>query len=271
MKEFIEIPFGARDSETLGWEYTIPEGFVASIENGKIVVKKEDTDEDEKIRNEICIYIGAKQDISLDTHNRWLAWLEKQGNIDKRIQEEIEKQTKQQWKVEKQGDNVSGECNDTALQEQLNIWFEKGKCSGIDDVIFHPQKYGLEKQSEQKPVDFKAKDWYVSKVDGKIHNMTYNPTDKVEPNPTWSEADETALCDALWCCKQAACIAKDENDMGTIWYAETWLKSLKDRVQPQWKPSEEQIQALDEVYKTHGANSVCRRIIFKLLEQLKKL
>ena len=44
-------------------------------------------------------------------------------------------------------DNVSGECNDTALEEQLKIWFEKGKCSGIDDVIFHPQKYGLEKQS----------------------------------------------------------------------------------------------------------------------------
>lgn len=40
----------------------------------------------------------------------------------------------------------------------------------------------LEKQGEQKHFsDFKAEDWYVSKVDGKIHNMTYNPTDKVEP------------------------------------------------------------------------------------------
>lgn len=41
----------------------------------------------------------------------------------------------------------------------------------------------LEKQGEQKvPInDFKAKDWYVSKVDGKIHDLTYNPTDKVEP------------------------------------------------------------------------------------------
>lgn len=48
---------------------------------------------------------------------------------------------------EKCNKNVSGECNDTALEEQLKIWFEKGKCSGIDDVIFHPQKYGLEKQS----------------------------------------------------------------------------------------------------------------------------
>lgn len=40
----------------------------------------------------------------------------------------------------------------------------------------------LEKQGEQKHFsDFKAKDWYVSKVDGKIYNMTYNPNDKVEP------------------------------------------------------------------------------------------
>ena len=38
----------------------------------------------------------------------------------------------------------------------------------------------LEKQNEQKPVVFKAKDWYVSKVDGKIHNMTYNPAEKKE-------------------------------------------------------------------------------------------
>lgn len=35
---------------------------------------------DGQIRDEICAYIGAKQDISLDVHNRWIAWLEKQGN-----------------------------------------------------------------------------------------------------------------------------------------------------------------------------------------------
>ena len=51
-----------------------------------------------------------------------------------------------------------------------------------------------------------------------------------EQKPTWNEEDETALCDALWCCKQAASIAKDENDMGNIWYAEKWIKSLKDRM-----------------------------------------
>lgn len=39
----------------------------------------------------------------------------------------------------------------------------------------------LEKQAEKKPIlDFKAKDWYVSKVDGKIHNI-YHSVDKVKP------------------------------------------------------------------------------------------
>lgn len=40
----------------------------------------------------------------------------------------------------------------------------------------------LEKQGEKKvpSVDFKAKDYYVSEVDGKIHDMTYNPADNVE-------------------------------------------------------------------------------------------
>lgn len=40
-----------------------------------------------------------------------------------------------------------------------------------------------QKQDKKTPViDFKAKNWYVSKVDGKIHDMTYNSANKVEPN-----------------------------------------------------------------------------------------
>ena len=50
-----------------------------------------------------------------------------------------------------------------------------------------------------------------------------------EQKSAWSEEDETALQDALWCIEQARKQAKDENDMGNIWYAEKWLKSLKDR------------------------------------------
>ena len=49
------------------------------------------------------------------------------------------------------------------------------------DATERLHKYLLEKQGEHKPIlDFKASDWYVSKVDGKIHNMYYS-ANKVEP------------------------------------------------------------------------------------------
>lgn len=48
-ENFIEIPFGARDSETLGWEYTIPNDMEATIQDGKIIVRKKES-EDEKAR-----------------------------------------------------------------------------------------------------------------------------------------------------------------------------------------------------------------------------
>ena len=60
-----------------------------------------------------------------------------------------------------------GEVDDIALQQQLQIWFDKGKCSGRDEVIFHPEIYGLQKQGEHKPADkvkpkFKVGDWLAS-------------------------------------------------------------------------------------------------------------
>ena len=47
--------------------------------------------------------------------------------------------------------NYCCEVNDEALEQQLQIWFDKGKCSGRDEVIFHPEKFGLQKQGEQNP------------------------------------------------------------------------------------------------------------------------
>ena len=58
---------------------------------------------------------------------------------------------------------------------------------------------------------------------------------KIEQNTAWSEEDEVGLANAMWSIKQAITIAKDENDMGNLWYAERWLNSLKDRVQQQPK------------------------------------
>ena len=47
----------------------------------------------------------------------------------------------------------------------------------------------------------------------------------------WSEEDEVGLGDALWPIEQATTIVKNENEMGNLWYAERWLKSLKQRLE----------------------------------------
>ena len=51
---------------------------------------------------------------------------------------------------------------------------------------------------------------------------------------------------------------------GVITGAEMAEKSM-------FKPTQEQLDALDTVYKTHGANSACRHILLNLLNQLKEL
>lgn len=82
-KETIEIPFGAKDSELTGWEYTIPEDMEAIIKDGKVIVKKKES-EDERIRKEIIDFICSKIDRGSVTKeqreksNSWIAYLEKQ-------------------------------------------------------------------------------------------------------------------------------------------------------------------------------------------------
>ena len=115
----------------------------------------------------------------------------------------------------------------------------------------------LEKQGEQKPVELpKGEDYGIDglyaaidilkktlgKVDGYQtddgileHKCAITAVKKLynQKPAEWSEEDKTGLRDALWAIQQARAIAKDENDMGNLWYAEHWLESLKDRVQPQ--------------------------------------
>ena len=78
--EKIEIPFGAKDSELGRFEYTIPEGFEAKIENGKVIVRKMES-EDEKIRESLIDYFrwNAKQLIDEFSNKEVITWLEKQG------------------------------------------------------------------------------------------------------------------------------------------------------------------------------------------------
>lgn len=203
--------------------------------------------DDERIRKALVKYFTSSienpdYEICGVPFKKVLAWLEKQGKKDEEI---------------------------LVLKDQIESLLAARK------ALKEVHKIELEKQGEQKSADkvepkFKAGDKVL--VDGKVYTIklvnednyivdengrevqehfSYTKCWKLyEQNSAWSEEDETALGNALWCCKQAASIAKDENDMGNVWYAETWLKSLKDRVQPQPKQelSEEDERSLQIVF-----------------------
>ena len=121
----------------------------------------------------------------------------------------------------------------------------------------------LERQKEQKPVFKKGdkviwqdEEFNILDVSGDSYNVggytlpfyRQNELSLIKHQPAeWSEEDEAAFGDLMWCIEQARKSAKDENDMGNIWFAENWLnrrlKSL--HPQPRWKPSEEQIDVLE--------------------------
>ena len=96
MDKTIEIPFGAYDSELGGWEYTIPEGLVAEIKDGKVVVKKAES-EDERIRRGLIDMLkiaksnGGRISISDEAADRDIAWLEKQKDKLEALRTEYEK------------------------------------------------------------------------------------------------------------------------------------------------------------------------------------
>ena len=152
-----------------------------------------------------------------------------------------------EWDVEKkelkkieqcENYHCCGEVDNEALQKTLQIWFDKGKCSGRDEVIFHPEKFGLQKQVGQKPA--------------------------------WSEEDEERLSDAVFFVREYQIPTRDKRLLNTAKEAEKWLKSLKERYT--WKPSDEQIDGIECAIKTlqHQLNVGDKRLD-SLYNDLKKL
>lgn len=148
----------------------------------------------------------------------------------------------------------------------------KGNLGGIssnwseeDEMFLFNITKDLEKLEKESKIE-QLKDVYSKEI-----SWFKSIKDRVQPKQEWSEEDKIALDDALWCCKQAASIAKDENDMGNIWYAENWLKSLKP--QKYWMPSEEEIIALTEVafINESAVGKERKKVLEELIEKLKTL
>lgn len=93
----------AIDSETLGWEYTIPDDMEAKIENGKIIVRKKES-EDDKIRGKLLQWLklklsNPKVGFVCEEMKQWIAWLEKQGEQKPAWSEEDEENLNQLHKL----------------------------------------------------------------------------------------------------------------------------------------------------------------------------
>ena len=238
-KDIIEIPFGAKDSELVGFEYTIPEGYKAEIKDGKVIVRKAEN-EDEKIRKWIINYLNNRilNSAIIDEKKNCLnaiSWLEKQGehaNFRNKIQigdkvtrnedgvlVNLSQLNRVAKKDEKQGENNMGisEATKQKLEDNLHKALEKETPESCNEF--------LDEQGEQKPA--------------------------------WSEEDETRLnniCRLL---------------VGLPLY-QFWLKSLRPR--KQWKPSDRELAAmLTAIADERQKGSDVAKELLNIYQKLKKL
>ena len=145
--------------------------------------------EDERIRKELLESFKYQQRESR-TDKEWLngiklsevvTWLEKQGNTN----ETIDRDEFAQGVLRGAAINLITWIDYNAAEG--NTCLSNVQCKEIENAlvrgdwnkIYAYMKKKLERQEEQKHIfDFNANNWYVSKVDGKIHNI-YNS--EVEP------------------------------------------------------------------------------------------
>ena len=229
----------------------IPEGYEARIEGNKIILEPKES-EDERIRKAILELVKQSSHILNPMNQKsMIAWLERQGEQNPANSAETCK-NEPKFKVKYAG----GEYNVFETKELAGVTF-----------------YGIE--DEPNHIDYvKAESCeiiggYTIKENGSPY-PTY-PAVFSEQKPAWSEEDETGLNDAMWAIEQARTTAKDENDMGNLWYAEKWLKSLKER--HTWKPSDEQMEYLAKAITTLGneGDNKTSAILCELRTDLKKL
>lgn len=141
-----------------------------------------------------CLSIDIRDDVDRETLKnlqRSLIWLKKQAEV-----KPVE------WSEE---DEEIVEALDD-YTKNLDIFFSKIKV-GDKDIL---------------SVEFREK----------VQHWLKSLKDRVQSRSKqeWTEEDDNGLGDALWAVKQARTIAKNENEMGGLWYAERWLNTIKERV-----------------------------------------
>lgn len=168
------------------------------------------------------------------------------------------------------------------LIEQMERWKKAAEDNNVEQDVKDASAAiaYLEKQKEQKPESCDCSRDEESYTNG-IHHVLMNPEayGLIKQKPAeWSEEDER---------KRQACISTinevidyererwEDYNPGKPYrpimkYDEQvdWLKSL--RLRPHWKPSEDQMKALEDAFRKDGGNEY-RKVINSLYNDLKKL
>lgn len=210
----------------------------------------------------------------------WFCEYGGQGHtLDKRICGEIHPATKKQRNLFFQKMNEAGYEWDAENKELKKIHDALEECE--IEHIEHGKYYycikdyfaGGKKQASKGDVVQALRGLPIMTL-GVNANEYFLPVNSIKQNHAWSEEDEYLLVETIQHLEELIRIDKAKHCACDVQYYQRdidWLKSLKNCVQPQWKPSEEQIQALEyQVHSTY-AGSWQYKASKELLEQLKKL
>jgi len=112
---------------------------------------------------------------------------------------------------------------------------------------------------------------------GKDYHWLKSLKDRVQPEQEWSEEDERSIRDSIFYLKSAKKYFEKDDDI--LWDEKwfnlciEWLESLykKLRLQSQWKPSEEQMNALDSTLQYSQVSHNSFEYLNSLFNDLKKL
>ena len=177
------------------------------------------------------------------------------------------------------------ESEDERIRKRLIEYFEGFRMGNVEvrweGLIVQEVLAWLEKQKEQKPAEWsediirKA----IKEVGLTQHQIDWFKTNVFPPKQEWSEEDEDMLNSCISSIEEAKenRYAYKETDGDTSYDHEiAWLKSLrpvsKESLQPHWKPSEEQMKALNEIINTLAESKYPHEsdYLFNMLNGLRK-
>ena len=159
----------------------------------------------------------------------------------------------------------------------------KGEFEHLSLEKFRDIVYTFVSNYGQKPVEWSEEDEVkINRIVACLENLNVTDNDillkdidwlqslqgRVQPKQEWSKEDEEHI-DSLLKRLDALCRNKIERTRFAISEDRDWLKSL--RPQNQWKPSDEQMEALDWQVENTSVTSWQYKATKELLEDLKKL